>query len=81
MKRTSIACTFVFSCAVMAAVMVSSCKKEDAPLSISLSIPAAGISISQGQTADVQFTVDNIPEGGGISRFQPRLTTMISLFL
>ena len=49
----------------MAAVMVSSCKKEDAPLSISLSIPAAGISISQGQTADVQFTVDNIPEGGG----------------
>ncbi len=65
----------------MAAVMVSSCKKEDAPLSISLSIPAAGISISQGQTADVQFTVDNIPEGGGISRFQPRLTTMISLFL
>ena len=67
----------------MAAVMVSSCKKEDAPLSISLSIPAAGISISQGQTADVQFTVDNIPEGGGggIGGFGPGRTTMFSLFL
>lgn len=58
------ACAAILACLTMPAVLTS-CQKEIPPLSINLTIPADGISLQQGESAEIPFAVTNIPEGGG----------------